>query len=254
GHREWVVAVAFAPDGRTLASGSLDGTVRLWEVATGQERRRFEGHRAAFAVSYSSDGRRLASGGADSTALVWELSPRTDLPPTGTPRLTDRELEGFWADLAGADAARAYLAVCRLAAAHPQSVPFLRGRLRPVPEGQRTQIERWVTDLGHDRFAVREAARKELERFVEVAEPALRKALEGQPPLEVRRRVERLLQNLEGSARLRGLRVVEVLERVATRPARELLQALATGAPQARLTEEARKTLERLDRPAAAAP
>src|SRR5262249_18020507 len=40
----WIYQIAFSPDGRTLATGGEDGVVRLWEVASGQERRRFTGH------------------------------------------------------------------------------------------------------------------------------------------------------------------------------------------------------------------
>jgi hypothetical protein len=63
-----VVAIAFSPDGRTLASGGGDGPIRLWEVASGREVRRLEGHTAwVRAVSFSPDGRTLASGGEDGT-------------------------------------------------------------------------------------------------------------------------------------------------------------------------------------------
>jgi COMPASS component SWD3 len=37
GHTDWVNSVAFSPDGKLLASGSADGTIKLWDVATGQE-------------------------------------------------------------------------------------------------------------------------------------------------------------------------------------------------------------------------
>ena len=46
GHTERVMSVAFTSDGKTLASGSYDGTVRLWDVATGQERATLKGHPA----------------------------------------------------------------------------------------------------------------------------------------------------------------------------------------------------------------
>jgi hypothetical protein len=81
----------------------------------------------------------------------------------------------------------------------------------------------------------------------------LQKTLAGNPPLEVRRRVEQLLGKLETSPRrLQKLRAVEVLEHIATPEARELLRILAKGAPEARVTQEAKASLERLaQRPAA---
>src|SRR5262245_49029156 len=44
GHRDCITSLAFSPDGRTLASASYDGTVKLWEVLTGQERVTLRGH------------------------------------------------------------------------------------------------------------------------------------------------------------------------------------------------------------------
>jgi WD40 repeat protein len=62
-----------------LASGSFSGTVRLWEVATGRERRVFRGHQASVVVlRFSPDGRRLISGGADAVGMVWGVMGAPD--------------------------------------------------------------------------------------------------------------------------------------------------------------------------------
>jgi hypothetical protein len=83
-----------------------------------------------------------------------------------------------------------------------------------------------------------------------LAEPALKKALEDRPSLEARKRIERLLDKLPteeptSGEELRGLRAVELLERLAQPEADKLLQALSEGAAGARLTREARAALER---------
>ncbi len=82
GHTDGVVALAFSPDGKTLASGgNFQGqTLRLWDVARRRERARLRGHtRAIFAVAYSPDGQTLATGSADSTIRLWD-------PTTGRER------------------------------------------------------------------------------------------------------------------------------------------------------------------------
>jgi hypothetical protein len=117
--------------------------------------------------------------------------------------------------------------------------------LRPVRPVDAGEVARLVRDLDSDRFKTREQAMAQLERLEEGAETALRRLLAGQPSLEVRRRAEQLLEKL-GSRRLRRDRALAVLERIATPAARECLQALAEGMPEAHLTQEARVSLERL--------
>jgi tetratricopeptide (TPR) repeat protein len=70
--------VAFAPDGRQAASGSLyDGMVRLWEVDTGREVAAFQGHTDwVVALAFTPDGRWLLSGAMDRTLKVWNLESR----------------------------------------------------------------------------------------------------------------------------------------------------------------------------------
>ncbi len=69
-----ITYLALSPDGRTLATASRDHSIRLWDVDTGTERRRLEGHRGTVtSLAWSADSKRLASGSNDGTALVWDV-------------------------------------------------------------------------------------------------------------------------------------------------------------------------------------
>jgi WD40 repeat protein/tetratricopeptide (TPR) repeat protein len=75
-----VEEVAFAPDGKTLAMASHEGSVRLWDVASGKLVERLKGHsNAVRSVAYSPDGRTLASGSADQSVRLWNVQTRREL-------------------------------------------------------------------------------------------------------------------------------------------------------------------------------
>jgi RNA polymerase sigma factor (sigma-70 family) len=241
-----VDSLIFSPDGRTLAT-TWGRTVVLWEVATGRPRRQLVGHAGSVGdVVFSADGRRLVSGSSDCTALVWDLTGQSD----GSRRAA-RDSEACWADLAGADARRADDAI-RALAASPQSVTFLDKQLRPRVVIDAQRLGRLIADLDDDSFETRTAAGRELEELGRAAAPALRKGLENKPSAEARRRIEALLHQLDepipSGERLRGLRAVEALERTQTAEARQVLEALSRGAPEAEVTQEAKAALRRIDR------
>ncbi len=71
-----VTTLAFGRDGRTLATGSSDHGVRLWDLPTGQVLRTFQGHAdGVTVVAFSPDGKTLASGSFDQTIRLWPLDP-----------------------------------------------------------------------------------------------------------------------------------------------------------------------------------
>jgi WD domain, G-beta repeat len=92
GHTASVYSVAWRPDGKTLASGSGDQTVKLWDSGTGQLLRTLSGHTAyVYSVAWSPDGKTLASGSGDQTVKLWD---------SGTGQLL-RTLSGHTASLFG---------------------------------------------------------------------------------------------------------------------------------------------------------
>jgi RNA polymerase sigma factor (sigma-70 family) len=250
--------IVLAPDGKTLATASGDHAVVLWEVATGQERRRFVGHQGTvWSIAFTPDGRRLTSGSSDTTALVWDVAGLLGDQRSLATAPTAGDLEALWADLAGDDAGRAHRAIWRMALAPRQAVPFLEGHLRPQTQADAGQVERLLADLNSPSFAVRKKATAALESLGEATGPALRAALRDQRSLEVRQRLEQLVDRFEpqkSPARFRELRAVEVLEQAGTSQARQVLKSLAGGVPEARLTREARASLERLGKRTPAAP
>jgi hypothetical protein len=245
--------LAFSPDGRTLAWAAERGpAVHLVELASGRERHRFRGHGGPVkTLTFSADGNALVSGSEDTTALVWDLAGKC-----GTPReaVKPDDGESYWGDLAADDPARAYRAMRRLGASPAEAVAVVRRRLQPTHAVDEKRVAGLLADLDSNEFAVRESAQKELEKFGEVAAPACRKTLRGDPSAEVRRRLDALLEKEAREARepspdrLRALRAVEILERIGTPEAQQALRLLAAGAPGARLTREAKASLERLAR------
>jgi WD40 repeat protein len=243
-----ISSVIFSPDSKTLAT--VEGnTVVLHEVATGCVRRRLKGHQdLVYDVAFDPGGRELVSVSFDNTALVWDLA-NYGLRPIP---LSRAQLECLWVDLAGTDAKKAYEAIWALALAPSQTVPFLQNRLLPVPARDSQRIKQLIADLNSQQFQTRSRAAQELESLGELAEPTLREALTTSPSLEARRQLERLLE-IRAKAilppdRLRDLRAIEVLEHIGSPAARQQLEALAGGAPEAWLTQEARESLQRLDK------
>ncbi|MGH7222717.1 MAG: WD40 repeat domain-containing protein, partial [Gemmataceae bacterium] len=254
--------IAFSPNGRTLITCDLSGNLFAWDVE-GRLLRQWKGD--YFPTPYllfTPNGKMLISGGS-MTALVWNMDEVLPSKKRRRTILTADDLNALWSDLKAEDATRAYRAVWRLAAAPDQAIAFLRERLRPAREPDKTNAERIVQlidDLDNDTFAVREKASRELATFGKESEPALRKALVSGPSAESKRRIEELLRKLPESLpspppeQLRQLRALAVLEYAATPEAKKCLQTLSGGIPKVRLTREAKAALERLRHRSSTAP
>jgi WD40 repeat protein len=256
GKWDHAACLVFSPDGKMLAcadhkDGADEYPLFLVETATGLIRRRFLGHRGHILCSaFSPDGEVLASGSMDTTILFWDLTGRGRNPEARKRVLSAEELEKCWLDLSKLHGPESFVAIQFLAAAPSQAMPFLASRLRPFSSADPRKVAQWITDLESDLFEVRRSAAAELEALGESAEPALRRALEGAPSPELRRQVEHLLARGTGWSpkRLRILRAIEVLERIGSSEARRILEELAHGAPEVRLTQEAKAAVERLDK------
>ncbi len=241
--------VAFSPDHRLLALfGPNTGEIVVWDLRRGQERQRFSGLGAfGSSLAFSPDSQLLVSGLANSTLLVWKVATQ---PKAGRPAVLDAAgTAKAWAGLAG-DPRKAFAARGALEMSPEKALPLLKKRLKPVQPADPALMRRLLADLDSDNFKAREKARKELEELGDRASGALCEALKKRPSLEAQRRIEALLKRLmppiADSETLRSLRAIAVLEDIGTSEARKILETLAKGSMDARLTREAKATLERM--------
>jgi WD40 repeat protein len=244
-----VAALAFSPAGDVLATASEDGRLRLYDPATGTILGVADGQRGEFTcLAFSPDSRTIIIGGDDMNLLVWDVAGVRESWRPRRLNLSGAEVDALWQRLA--DSHEAAAAMDGLEGAPEQAVALLRDRLRPAAPVNAREMTRLLADLDDSDFGVRKRAAAELERVAEQAEPALRKRLEEGPSPESRKRIEELLERLGGFVtrpeQVQALRAVEVLERIGTPEARAVLHDLAQGAPKARLTQEAKASLERL--------
>jgi WD domain, G-beta repeat len=232
-------------DGMTIATGGAgDGTVKLWEAASGKLRATMTMPGAnVTSLSIALGGSTLAAGGKRGGAGIlaaWQLY-------ASGARLASPVRPSLWQELAG-DAAVAYQAILAIGSHPRQAVPLLKQRLRPVElnAGVRKECDGLIAALDHESFEARDEATRKLEAMSPWVEAHLKSALANAKTLELQRRLQALIAQV-GQSTLPLLRAVEALEHAPGPEARLLLQQLAAGEPQARITREARQSLQRLE-------
>jgi WD40 repeat protein len=74
-----IYCLAYSPDGKSLAAGGADQLIHIWDVDTGKERYRLQGHLGPVTcVAFSADGKTVASGSSDQTIRIWDLAARRE--------------------------------------------------------------------------------------------------------------------------------------------------------------------------------
>ena len=241
-----VGALAFAPDGRTLAVGCIDGTVRRFELLTRRELPPLTGHASGvLALCYTSDGKTLQSFGQDQKFFAWPADVNRSWRRTAAPP-TDKELEALWDVLRADDPLDVFGCIQILSSAPAQTVPFLQKRLTPVAAFDSARIDKLVADLQKGEYNDRRRAVAELRKIGPPALTTLRRAADGTGDDLTRRLVFEFEAQTPPRENIRAVRALEVLERIGTPEAGQLLDELAKGVADAPFTVQAKAAKERL--------
>ncbi len=249
GHASVVNSLAFSFDSRTLVSGSFDKTARLWEVFSGKSIRTFNGHIGEVtAVAISSDARTLLSASTDTTMLLWDatsvaakLSKSSDVPPP---------FSTLWDQLAHVEASVGQPALWEFVPLGNVGAGHIEKKVAEILVDP-AAIDRWLTELSSPDFTTRDTARIELEKKGIWMEGRLRVSLKGTDNLESIRRIQKMLEKIQGrlpleQERLRLRRIMAALEQIGTAEAIKTLKDLARGAPEKDLQVEAQETVVRM--------
>jgi WD40 repeat protein len=242
-HGHWA-----APDGRSLVVASDTGKFRVLDLISGEAVGPDVAYGGDFTVAeFTPDGKLIALGYDDGRIVLWE-PPQMAARKSPLVDFDEGKLWSLWRALGGTDAKLAYQARWLLSDAPKQTLRLMRDELRLTPHVQAEQVEAWISQLDGSSFKVRDVAYRELEKAGEAFEPLIRKALDHNPTLEMRRRIELLLKKLAAPATgetLRALRAIAVLETIGGEEARAIMRDLAGGAPGSRVTEAAKGAMKR---------
>jgi WD40 repeat protein len=243
-----LITATFSGDGRVVATSSVAG-VRLWDPLSVRELKRLVGQEGAIgALAFSPDGRFLATGADDTTVLVWDVAALIPAQPADPP-LTKEWLAETWDNLAADSAGRAVKAMGALAFRPDQAVALVRERFGQTTAIDDKRLTRLIVQLDDEDFDTRETAERELRGMGRSVTAAVGSALKKPASPEAAMRLRRVLEPLwpetsDAAEQLRLMRTVELLERLATPEARQLLETLAASPTEA--ATYARASLERL--------
>jgi len=230
-----------------LLALAVRDTVILWSLTTGEEVKRYRGHkRHITSLAFTPDGRTLASASADGTTLLWQVPTPTIDPPV--PLQAEVE-EALWRDLASEKPADAYLALRLLVQSPHQAVALLKRRLQPLSVEECARLKELLRQLDDDDFNRREQATARLEAWGERILPAVRNLLKKAESVDLKRRLEQIHETCRfrqvSGEDLRWQRALTLLEWLKTPESQKLLQTLADGPVEDQLTHEAKGALRR---------
>lgn len=261
GHTRPIGCLDLSPDGRTIVSGggvvsipiesATPRKLRFWDLTTGAQIGELSGHgEDVTAVAFTPDGGRIVAGLQDTTALIFNVPPAARRRKMPRAELSVEEIASLIDSLGEANAAEALAAIERLAAVGEPVVDPLAARLSPAAAPDAKRVGALLAQLADDEFRRRQAAAAQLARLGNSIAGELREAANNSPSAEVRARCRDLLTRAEhpftdDPAELLALRGIQLLERLKSRSADDLLARLAAGHAPARHTIAARAALSR---------
>ena len=230
--------------------GGTDEAALFWDVVDGTPLPPIElSHPAWNLTAFPDESRCLVS--ADRGDMVIFPIPESlgGPAPAAKVKTTPEELPSLWNDLGG-KSPEAYQAIARMAALSDGAVTFLNERLKAADVDAALAL-RLIAQLDDDSLAVRAAAREGLVRIGPAVRPYARRAIETRPSPEAEGSLKAILREvstprIQDFSELRHVRAIRVLERIGIASARQILEKLAHGAPEARDTRHAAAALRRL--------
>jgi hypothetical protein len=241
---------SLTPDGRSVLITRHEGrgAVALWDLLSGELRCHItdvsrDGPTGQ--LLFTPDSRFLVVTSPTRLAHVWDLHT-----PARAPGQQFASVDAAWSALAERNAHNPHAALAWLAAHPADAVPFLAERVKAPETPTARQVAEWIKQLDSDVFAGRETAEAKLRSAVRVFGQTMEEAASETTSPEVRTRLRNLLAWKDRwtltSEEMRVLRAVEVLERIGSSAAREVLKKLAAGPAEAWVTQDAAAALDRL--------
>jgi WD40 repeat protein len=247
-----------SPDGRWLTwIETEDRGIRFYDVLNAKIVGRFMNNRtpaSSIEMHITGDAPFVLTGGADTTALVWDLTEF--IKDANQQTKSDQQLDKLWTDLISEDSLTAHRSQWKLIERGDDSIELFSKNVEPSKENPELPaiVKSLIAKMDSASFTDREEATRGARELGEIAEPLFSDALKETNSAEVRSRIRAIVADWKSRIETltpkqqRNVRTILIAEKIGTPSAKAYLKTLTTGDPHARLTREATRTLERLEK------